>query len=272
MNKSILLGKYFLVIALLTSFSVSVSSQNSFDEPIDKTAKAKTIITKTVKKLGGEKYLKVKTSVGEGRFSLLKDGQIVSFSSFVDVIVFPNKERTDFTEQGSKTVQVNAGGKGWMYQEHLEKFSDQKESQIENFKRSLRSHYDYLLRGKWKDEAKLTYEGKIPASLGKRNEVLKLTFKDGFWIKYEFSDEGLPMKTYYERTDSNDKIIVEENRYAQFLDEQGILTPFVVDHYTGENHSFRVNYQSMRYNRTISNSIFEKPSNPKKLRKKLKIK
>ena len=159
-----------------------------------------------------------------------------------------------------------------MYQEHLEKFSDQKERQLENFKRSLRSHYDYLLRGRWKDEAKLSYEGRIPASLGKRNDVLKLTFKDGFWVKYEFSDEGLPMKTKYERTNSDGKIIVEENRYAQFLDEQGILTPFVVDHYTGEKHSFRANYQSMRYDRTIPNSIFEKPQIQKKLRKKLKIK
>lgn len=274
MNNLRIFQKYVFALAAVCCLSALVSAQNNFDElnSEDKIAKAESVINTTIKKLGGEKYLKIKSSVGEGRFSLLKDGQIASFSSFVDVIVSPDKERTDFTEQGSKTVQVNADGKGWMYQEHLEKFSDQGATQIKNFERTLRSHYDYLLRGKWKDEAKLSYEGRRPASVGKRNEVLRLTFEDGFWVEYEFSDEGLPMNTKYERTNGDDKIIVEENRYAQFLNEQGILTPFVVDHYTGDQHAFRVNYLSMLYNRKIPNSVFEKPSNPKKLRKKLKIK
>lgn len=265
------LKMHFFALLAVFCISVTVLSQNNFDKPENKTAKAESVINKAIKKLGGERYLKVKTSVGEGRFSLLKDGQIISFSSFVDVIVDPDKERTDFTERGSKTVQVNANGKGWMYQEHLEKFSDQGKTQLENFVRSMRSHYNYLLRGKWKGEAKLSYEGRRPASLGKRNDVLKLTFGNGFWIEYEFSEEGLPMKTKYERTNSDDKIIVEENRYAQFLDEQGVLTPFVVDHYTDDKHSFRANYKSMIYNKNIPDKIFIKPGNPKKLRKKLKL-
>ncbi|NNF00999.1 MAG: hypothetical protein HKN25_18425 [Pyrinomonadaceae bacterium] len=263
--------KSFIAFCAVVSFFSSVYAQNNFDKPEDKAAKAKSVVNRAIQKLGGERYLNVRTSIGEGRFSLLKDGQIVSFSSFVDVIVAPEKERTDFTERGSKTVQVNADGKGWMYQEHLEKLSDQKGPQLESFKRSLRSHYDYLLKGKWKDEAKLSYEGRRRASLGKRNDVLRLTFKDNFWVEYEFSDEGLPMKTKYERTNSDNKMITEENRYAQFIDEQGILTPFVVDHYTDDKHSFRVNYKSMIYNKKIPDKIFVKPGNPKKLRKKLKL-
>ena len=266
--------KIFVLLSallIIACASVSVFGQNNFDNTENKTAKAESVINEAVKKLGGDRYLKVRTSIGEGRFSLLKDGHIVSFSSFIDVIVAPDKERTDFTEKGSKTVQVNAGGKGWMYQEHLEKMSDQGEVQIENFKRSLRSHYDYLLRGKWKGKAKLSYDGRRPASLGKRNDVLKLTFEDGFTVEYEFSDEGLPMKTKYERKNSDDKIITEENRYAQFLDEQGVLTPFVVDHFTNDKHSFRANYRSMTYNKKIPDKIFVKPGNTKKLRKKLKL-
>ena len=67
------------------------------------------------------------------------------------------------------------------------------------------------------------------------------------------------------------KIITEENRYAQFLDEQGVLTPFVVDHFTNDKHSFRANYRSMTYNKKIPDKIFVKPGNTKKLRKKLKL-
>jgi len=58
--------------------------------------KAEAVLKKAVEKLGGEKYLQVKSTVGRGRFSILSDGAIVSFQSFVDVIVHPDKERTEF--------------------------------------------------------------------------------------------------------------------------------------------------------------------------------
>ena len=269
MRKSSVFFTLFISFLLLAN---GASSQN-FNKPSTETklAKAKAIMSRVVTNLGGNRYLQVKTSIGEGKFSLIKDGVNVSFQKFIDVIVLPNKERTDFTEQGSKTVQVNTGETGWIYQEHLESFRDQKANGINSFKNSLRSHYDYLLRRDWSGEATLSYEGKRRASLGKRNHVLKLTFKDGFEVEYEFSDDGMPMKTVYNRPNSENKPIKEETRYAQFINEQGILTPYVVDRFTGGKHSFRVNYESMRYNKQIPDEIFRKPSNTKKLRKKLKL-
>ena len=44
--------------------------------------------------IGGERYLKVTTQVGRGRFSLMKDGMVASSQAFIDVIAFPDKERT----------------------------------------------------------------------------------------------------------------------------------------------------------------------------------
>ncbi len=234
-------------------------------------AEAEAVIKKAVNKLGGEKYLNIKNSVGEGKFSLLKAGRIISFQAFTDIIVYPEKERTDFIERGAKTVQVNTGEKGWFYDEMLEKFDDQNKIQINSFKRSFRSHYNYLLRGSWKGKADLSYVGKRPASLGKRNDVLKLTFEDGFEVEFEFSDEGLPMKSTYTVMNSENLPVTEENRFAQFILENGILAPFVIDHFTNDEHTFRVNYQSMDYNKSISDEIFVKPDDPKKLRKKLKF-
>ncbi len=233
--------------------------------------KAKVVMEKAVAKLGGDKYLNVKTSIGEGRFSLLKDGRIASFQSFTDVIVYPDKERTDFTDNGSKTVQVNTGDAGWIYEEFLEKFGDQSENQIENFKQSMRTHYDYLLRGKWKGEAELSYVGRRPSTLGKRNDVLKLTFEKGFQVEYEFDDEGLPMKTVYLRMNADNQAITEENRYARFISYQGILMPSIIDHFTNGEHTFRIAYESLEFNRNIPDEIFIKPDNPKKLKKKLKL-
>ncbi len=267
------ISQSFKFILLLFALSVFVFGQNSFDKNEDDNdiKKAEAVISKAINKLGGEKYLKVQNSVGEGKFSLLKGGQIVSFQSFTDIMVYPGKERTDFIERGSKSVQVNNADSGWFYDESLEKFDDQNEIQINNFKRSYRSHYNYLLRGEWKGNAELIYVGTRQASLGKRNDVLKLIFKDEFEVEYEFSDEGLPMKTVYSRLNAEKAQVKEETRFAQYIFENGIFSPYVLDHYKDDEHIFRVNYQSMDYNKRISDEIFIKPNDPKKLRKKLKF-
>lgn len=267
------ISHFFKITLLITILSTLGLGQSNFNKETkeEKLKKAGEIIEKAVTKLGGGTYRNVKNSVGQGKFSVLKGGQIVSHSKFIDVMVFPHTERTDFVEQGSKTVQTNSGENGWFFDESIDKFADQNEIQINNFKRSLRSHYNYLLRGDWKGNAKLSYVGRRRASLGKRNDVLKLTFPDGFEVEFEFSAEGLPMKTVYTRKNADNKPVTEENRYAQFIFEGGIFTPFIVDHFTDEKHVFRVNYTSMNYNKRISPEIFVKPANSKKLRKKLKL-
>ena len=274
MRTSKFVSQFTKVILFTIFLSSLIFAQNNFDESdkADRAKKAKAVMDKAVQKLGGEKYLNVKTLVGEGRFSLLKDGTIASFQSFSDIIVYPdNKERTDFTDNGSKTVQVNTGDTGWIYEEFLEKFGDQNESQIENFKESMRTHYDYLLRGKWQGNAELSYVGRRPSTLGKRNDVLKLTFEKGFQVEYEFDDDGLPMKTVYLRMNAENQAITEENRYARFTAYQGILMPSIVDHFTNGEQAFRVAYDSIEFNKIIPDEIFVKPDNPKKLKKKLKL-
>ncbi len=262
--------KAFTIV--LIGFSVAVYGQN-FDTATgdSKLQKAKAIIAKSAAKLGGKEYLSVKTSIGEGKFSQLKDGVNVSFQSFIDIIVFPDFERTDLTEGGSKTVQVNTGETGWIYEEYFESLRDQDEKGITGFRNSMRSNYDYLLRKDWSREAVLSYVGRRRASLGKRNDVLKLTFADGFEVEYEFADDGLPMKTIFRQFDTDKKEIVQETRFAQFLFEQGVLTPYIIDRYTDGVHVYRINYESVKYNQTIPSEIFKKPDDPKKLRKKLKL-
>ena len=252
----------------VTVFGQSGIGDGSVDPEIEN---AEAVIEKAVEHLGGPVYLNVTTTVGEGKFSLLKDGRIYSFQSFIDVIVYPDKERTDFEERGSKTVQVNTGDTGWIFEEHLEAFNDQSASQVQSFTRSLQSHYDFLLRGNWREEAELSYIGRRQASLGKRNDVVKLEFKDGFAVEYEFDDDGLPMKTIYTLMNSEKLPVTEETRYAQFIKVRGILTPFIVDRFTNDAHTFRVNYESVEYNRRIPDGIFAKPDDTKKLRKKLKL-
>ena len=233
--------------------------------------KAKAIVDRAVKALGGKKYLNVKTQIGEGTFSILRDGKNVSYQTFIDVIVYPNKERTDFKARGSKLIQTNYGDQGWVFDETLETLEDQTESQVKNFKLGMRVNPDNFLRGAWAGEAVLSYVGRRPAGVGRRNNVVKLTYKDGFEVEFEFSDKGLPKKAIYKRIDPKGRELKEENRFAQFIDIQGIKTPFIIDHFTNGVQTSRVNYESVEYNKTIPDSIFQKPANMKAAKKKLKL-
>ncbi|HSK73437.1 MAG TPA: hypothetical protein VK892_17195 [Pyrinomonadaceae bacterium] len=138
--------------------------------------KAEAVLRKAVQNLGGEKYLQVKSQIGRGKYSILNEGQTISFQSFLDVIVFPDKERTEFKGSGRKLVQTNSGKSGWIFDGAAETLNEQTEAQVENFRRGIRVSLDNLLRGNWRAEgASLEYVGRRQASLGKRNDVVKLT-------------------------------------------------------------------------------------------------
>lgn len=82
-----------IIFSLSLIGAVSSIAQNKPDE------KAEAIINKAVEKLGGDKYLQVKTQIGKGRYSQIAEKQVASFQSFTDIIVFPDKERTEFQRQ-----------------------------------------------------------------------------------------------------------------------------------------------------------------------------
>lgn len=259
-----LLTKSFFVILFVCNL---VSAQNA---PPDE--KAEAIIKKAVSYLGGEKYLQAKTQIGRGKFSQLREGAIVSFQTFVDAMVFPDKERTEFKNGGSKTVQTNSGGTGWIFDGDAQVINVQTKEQTENFRRAIRTSLDNLLRGSWrKENAALSYVGKRQAGLGKRNDVVKLSYADNFAVEFEFSAEGVPVKSIYKRTNADGLDVAEEDRYAQFVEVQGIKTPFIVDHFSNNQQTSRINYESVEFNKSVSDSIFAKPNSAKELKKDLKF-
>lgn len=255
--------------------------ENLPTKSINDPGNAEAIVAKAIKSLGGEKYLQVRSQVGRGSYYLFQDGVVTplrqergvaSFQTFIDVIVFPDKERTEFKGGGTRNIQVNSGNTGWTYDSDLDAIKVQNEAQVASFKQSIRTSLDYLLHGYWKGDAELTYMGKRAATLGKRNDVVKLTYKDGFAVEFEFAtDDGLPQKALYKRTTSDGEEIKEEDRYAQFNDISGIKTPFIVDRYSNSKQSSRINYESVEFNKPIPDSIFAKPANTKDARKDLKF-
>ena len=234
--------------------------------------KAAAVLARAVQVMGGERYLNVKNQVGRGKFSILRKGGLLSFQSFLDVIVFPWKERTEFKGGGSRTVQVNTGDTGWIFDGDQEVVKTQTEVQVANFKQGIRASLDNLLRGYWKGDAELSYVGRRASTLGKRNEVVRLTYKDGFTVEFEFAmDDGTPQKAIYTRKDINEGDVKEEDRYAQFVDVDGIKAPFIIDRFTAGAQSSRINYESIEFNKSIPDSVFAKPASAKDAKKDIKL-
>lgn len=241
--------------------------QPTFDQ------RAEEIIKRAIEQLGGDKYLNVKSLYSVGFFTAFRDEVADMPSSFVDVISYPDKERTEFKQAKVKTVQTNVGETGWIFNGQTENIRDQNPKEVESFKKVLRTSIDTLLRGGWRNPgAKLTYVGRRPASLGKRNEVIKLTYEDGFSVEYEFSvTDGMPMKSIYKGEDDEGVETKEEDRYLQFIEMQGVKLPFVIDHYINDKQTSRINYDKIELNKPIPSSIFDKPNDIKELKKDLKL-
>ena len=264
------INKFFIIAAITAFAAFGIAAQNA--PTADQAEKAQAVIAQAVKNLGGDRYLNVRSQIGRGKFSVIKENTLISFQTFVDVIAFPDKERTEFKGGGKRTVQTNVGNTGWVFDGEQDLIKIQSEDQIANFKRGVRVSLDNLLRGHWKGDGEITYIGKRAATLGKRNDVIKLTYKDGLTVEFEFADDGLPVKAIYKSGGEDDiDEIKEEDRYAQFVEIDGIKTPFIIDRFTNGQQSSRINYLTVEFNKSISDSIFAKPSNAKDAKKDIRL-
>ena len=235
--------------------------------------KSQQIIDRAITSLGGPKYRNVLTAIGKGFYTTIKDNMTQIPARFIDYIAYPDSERTEFFGDGIRTIQTNHGDTGWLFDGAVKKISDQSPAQVEDFKRTLRTSIDYLLRGYWKqDGGKITYVGRREAGVGQRNETIKLTDPDGLWIEYEFSArDGLPAKIIYKRQrkdpDSGDMVETsEEDHLLKFVDIDGVMSPFVLDHFINGHQTSRVNYESMQYNQRFADNLFTKPDNVKAIK------
>ena len=256
-----------MILLLLFSLVLSQAPQSSADQ------KSQEIIDRAVEAMGGSKYLNIQTVVGKGFYTSYRDGISQIPAKFLDYISYPDRERTEFTGAGIKTIQTHDGDTGWLFDGAVKKISDQTPAQVENFKAAMRTSVENLLRGWWKKEGgKVTYVGRREAGLAKRNEVVRLTYPDGYWIEYEFgARDNLPAKVIYKRTrkdpDSGDQVeVTEEDRVMKFTMIDGINAPWIIDHYIEGKQATRINYDSVQYNQPLADTLFAKPDNIKAIK------
>lgn len=262
------------VFLLLCGLCATLLSQEppKADKPAD-TARAEAILTHAIEVLGGNSYLNVKTIVGRGYFTAFQDGSSQVPAKFVDYIVFPDRERTEFSGDGLRIIQSNSGETGWVFDGSAKTITEMKGPQIDDFKRSMRTSVENLLRGWWrKEKATLTYAGRREAGVGRRNETVRITYPDGFLVEYEFAaKEGTPAKVIYKTKKKNSdsgelEDATEEDRLAKFIAINGVTAPWVVDHYINGHQTSRIGYDSVEYNTALGDSLFAKPASIKGLK------
>ena len=259
-------ASFFLCISVGLCASVVKSSPTQDD-------KAEQIIQRAIQALGGDAYLNVKTVIGRGFYTPYQDGVSSVPLRFIDYIAYPDRERTEFTGGGNRTIQTNFQNEGWLFDAAAKTLKDQTPNQVEDFHTGMRTSIENLLRGWWRKEgATLTYVGRREASLGRRNETVKLIYPDGFWIEYEFAAiEGTPAKVIYKRKQKNPDTeemeeTAEEDRFFRPITTSGVTAPFVIDHFRNGVQTSRINYVSIEFNKPLADSLFAKPANIKAIK------
>lgn len=274
-NRFFLVGLPTLCAVIFLGPCIAEAQVGPPDPKVDPSsaARAEKIIARAIEAVGGPRYLNIENVVGRGFYTPYVEGASQVPIRFLDYIVYPDRERTEFTSSGIRSIQTNVGDTGWIYDGATKTIADMKPAQIEDFKLGMRTSVENLLRGWWRNEGGvISYAGRREAGLAKRNETVRLTYPDGSWIEYEFgAQDGLPAKIIYTRSRKNsdtDEIeeVKEENRIARLIMIEGIASPFVIDHFKDGIQTSRINYESVEYNRPLLGDLFAKPDNIKSLK------
>lgn len=246
----------------------AAKSSNATQNAAPRDEKAEALLQRAIEVLGGRAYADVHTSVSRGLFTQIDKGVSGDPTAFVDYVALPDRERTEFKGRAVRVIQVNEGSNGWIFDGVARTISDLKPAQIEDFQIAQRTSVDNLLRGWWRSAgAQLEYAGRREAGIGKRNEVVRLTYPDGFAVEYEIgAQDFLPAKILYTRKNAEGAETTEEDRLLQYINIGGVNTPFVIDHYRAGAQTSRINYESIEYNKPIPGSLFARPTDIKKLK------
>lgn len=256
--------KIYLLV-LCVSLTGAIRAQT----PADPAVQAANIIGEAVKARGGDRYLSFKTLTAEGQYTQFDHGLSTVPTPFLDIIMYPDKERVEFGKGKKKDrrIQANIGSTGWVYDGETETLKDQSEAQRREFLDGIDVDIDRILRGGWKAEGVRTrYSGREEIRPGERADVIEVQLKSGrkayVWLDRQ---THLPMSLTYESV--NDQgLSRNEYRFAQYIAYDGVQFPNIVDFYRDSVQLSRVNYVKIQLDLPVNESLFAKPANAKSVK------
>ena len=259
--------KLLLALALGIFFSLTGMAQKADPaEAAANTEKGKKLLQQVIDARGGARFLSYKTIQSSGQWSPFNDGLSVDPVPFIDYVIFPDKERTEFGKAKKKKdrrLNVNYGDKGWVYDGEAETLKDQTPIQIKEFQESRESDLDALLKsaGTSKDVT-VTFYGREETKPGERADVILFKVKSGreFFLLIDPLTK-LPMTLSYEKAGEK-----YEFRFNQYVEYDGVKFPNIVDLYKGRIQISRVNNNIIKLDVAIPETLFVKPASAKEVK------
>jgi len=224
------------------------------------------MIKQTVQARGGERFLSFNSIMSSGIYTQFAQGMSQNPTQFIDWIIYPDKERTEFGKGKKKNrrIQVNVGKTGWVYDGDAEMLKDQTEKQIEEHLEGLDFDIDRLLRVAAKGAGvEVGYAGREETRPGERADVVAIKLKSD-QTAYILIDPQthLPISLSYEKTEDG-QLVKQEVRFNQYVDYDGVKFPNIVDFFRDSVQTGRLNVQAIKLNPQTSDELFAKPANVK---------
>jgi hypothetical protein len=239
----------------------TTSNQVSEDDP----ARAATLIRDAIQARGGDRYLSIRSLVGEGEYTPFLKGVSGLPQHFVDYIVYPDRERTEV--QKGKFIQTNTGANGWIFDAQQKTIKDQTEQQVKRWQQGIRFDLDNVLRRGWKEEGvKLAYLGQREAWRNTFSEAVRINFSDGATVTVHFDNKSkLPLMTEF-KTIGEEGPAEEQIRFYRWFDAEGVKFPKIQDSYRDGKQSARVYYETVKINIDTPDKLFAKPGSFKEVK------
>jgi len=256
-----------LVVLVLVAVSIILSSANAQEQDDNDPAKAAALVRAAVAARGGDVYMKIHSVVSRGQYTPYEKAVSGDPVAFVDYIVYPGRERTEFDKGDNKFIQTNSEISNWVYDAKQRMIRDQKEEQVSQFRQSARYDLDNLLRvAAQQTGVKLFYLGRREAWRNTFSEALRVDFTDGGSAILNFDPRSkLPLSTEYKSVGEGGTAS-NEVRYYRWIEFSGINCPTFQDFYRDGKQTARVSFDTVSFNETLPDKLWVKPLSIKEVK------
>ena len=252
------------MIALFLLLFIPAFAQKAGPDDPTNIEKGKKLLQQAIEARGGAAFLSFTTMESAGQWTPFEQGASTMPVPFRDYIIYPDKERTEFGKGRKKDrkINVNVGTTGWVYDGEGETLKDQNEKQVKDFQDSRAADVDMVLRAAVQNkDAEVRFYGREETQPGERADVVMIKLKMTFYVLLDPATK-LPRTMTYEKTEEKGTARYEY-RFHQFVPYDSVKFPNIVDLYRDGIQLSRVNYQSLKLNGVIPETLFAKPANAK---------
>ena len=256
-----------IVVVLFAMLMLPVGMVTAQEPEENDPAKAAALVRDAVAARGGDAFMKITTLESHGQYTPFEKGVSGDPTPFVDYVVYPARERTEFGKGDTKFIQTNSETANWVYDGNQRMIRDQKEEQVKQFQQGARYELDALLRTASRNtDVKLVYLGRREAWRNTFSEALRVDFNDGGTAILHFDSRSkLPMMVEY-KSITEQGTMNNEVRYFRWVEFSGIKFPTIQDSYRNGKQTARVGFDTVSFNVSVPDRLFAKPSNIKEVK------